>query len=273
MKRLFSIIVIAVVFFPIVGSGQAKKDIVHFYEKADSVCQYPNLTIQLTLYCQQKVDNLYVTFIGYKDQKSIFIGAITKQPIIDPNKEISRTVVFDEVRPSLGKTATWGYIFDRNNDGRIDYMALVGGAAAVKDEKLADDYPTRGKKPTLKQLQYFVGHCKLIFNHWADDNYDGKIDAVVHIDMDPVRDWVERKIIAYSAKFDGKFDNVWAFRNDNFLEHENIKHTLSAIPYYPLGDTLSNITNTLLIEKSPYLQLFNRAAAQCGAGNNYFRAE
>jgi hypothetical protein len=273
MKRLFLILFFTILLYPLSGRGQGNRNILNFYPLADSVCLYPELQQKLAIYCQKMVDSFYVTFIGYKEQKDIFIGAITKKPIVDPNKEISRTVLFDGVRPLLGTTSTWGYIFDRNNDGKIDYMALVGGAAAFKDENLNDKYPAKGKKPTLKQLEYFISHCKLIFNHWADDNYDGKIDAVVHIDMDPEHDWVERKIVAGSTKFDEKLDQVWAFHNDIILERENIKHTYSAVPYYPLGDKLNNITNETLIEMTSYLQLFNRASALCNAGKNYFRKE
>ena len=272
MKQFYLITAVTLI-FSIAGKCQSTKNIIKFYPTADSVCQYPDLTKKLTAYCTQKIDNLYVTFIGYENQKNIFIGAITQKPIVDPGKEIFRIVDFVEARPKLGDITTWGYIFDRNNDGKIDYMALVEGAAAVKDEKLTYDYPTRGKRSTRKQLQYFVGHCKIIFNHWADDNYDGEIDAVVHIDMDPVRDWVERNIVARSTKFDDKFDDVWAFRFDNIFEHENIKHTASVIPYYPLGDNPGTITHNMLLEKTQYLELFSRAAALCGAEKDYFRIE
>jgi len=106
---------------------------VQFYPVADSICDYPALYETLVIVCQEKIDSLFVTFIGSKSQKRIFIGAITKKPIHNPSKEISRIVDIDGIKPLLGKVSTWGYIFDRNNDGKIDYMALVGGAAAFKD--------------------------------------------------------------------------------------------------------------------------------------------
>ena len=270
MKQILSTLFLFFLLSPYITNGQEKNDISHFYPTADSTCQYPELQRQITIQCQNKVDSLYVTLMGYKDQKKIFIAAVTRKPIIDPEKEISRTVVFNDTRPSLGKTATWGYIFDRNNDGKIDYMALVGGAAAFKEEKLSENFPVRGKQPTMKQLEYFIGHCKLIFNHWADDNYDGKIDGVVHIDMDPMRDWVERMIVARNSKFDGIPDDAWAFRDNILTEHEKIIHANSGVLYYPPGDKQSYITSTMLFEKTAYMELFNRAVSQCKIGKNGF---
>jgi hypothetical protein len=268
MKQILSTLFIIILLSPFITNGQMKNDISHFYPAADSTCQYPELHRKITIQCQQKIDSLYVTLMGYKDQKKIFIAAVTRKPITDPDKEISRTVVFNETRPSLGKTATWGYVFDRNNDGKIDYMALVGGAAAFKEEQQSENFPARGNKPTLKQLEYFIAHCKLIFNHWADDNYDGKIDGVVHIDMDPMRDWVERMIVARSANFYGAPNDAWAFRDNILTEHETIIRTNSGIPYYPLGEKQSYITSAMLFEKTAYMELFNRAVSQCKIGKN-----
>ncbi len=273
MKYFFSIIFLIITIFPSNLPGQEKKDIVQFYPAADSICDYPALYETLVIVCQKKIDSLFVTFIGSKSQKRIFIGAITKKPIRNPDKEISRIVDIDGIKPLLGKVSTWGYIFDRNNDGKIDYMALVGGAAAFKDEKITQNFPRRNQKFNKEQFKLFISHCKLIFNHWVDDNYDGKLDAVVHIDMDPERDWVERKIIARSTKFDGRFDDVWAFRKDINIEHNPVNSTAAAVPFYPLGSGQGAITKKMLLEKTDYLQLFNRAAAECNIGKNGFLGE
>jgi len=261
--RQFFIILLMLILFHHYLFTQDNKDIVNFYPTVNSLAKFPELFKALTIIQQRKIDSLYVTFIGYKNQKKFFIGAITKIPIHDPNTEISRIVEFQGSKPFLGKVSTWGYIFDRNKDGKIDYAALVGGAAVFKNDKIGDKFPPRNQRLDHEQTKFFVSHCEIIFNHWADDNFDGNIDAVIHADMDPSKDLVEQMIVVRSTKFDNSFDDVWAFREDPQHEHKKITHTSYSVPFHPLGSTQGKITKEMLAEKSAYLQLFNKAAAAC----------
>jgi hypothetical protein len=279
--KLISTIILGLCFL---SQLSAQEDLINFYPVADTLCIYPEITKPIDTICQAVMpqymrkkagkksvidsSKIYVSFLGYKGQKNVFIAALTTKPLENPNFDIMRIVDFDGASPKLGKVTTWGYVFDRNNDGKIDYMALVDGAAAFKDDRVPPDFPVRGQNLTMPQLELFLGHCRIIFNHWADDNFDGKIDCAVHTDMDSVRDWIDRRIVIRSTKFDGNFDEVWAFRKYITDEHEAVPFSKTAVPYRPLGKLSGQITKETMDEKTAILELLNKAALKCDVGKD-----
>jgi len=273
MKYFFSSLAMYILLFPVTGVSREGKNIVKFFPIADSVSEYPPLTAKLEIFCQKKISDLYVTLIGYKDGKKILIAAITKEKITDPDSEIYRVVGFENAEPHLGKVTTWGYVFDRNQDGRIDYFAQADAAAPLLDDRIPESYPIRGEKLGMPDLELYVGHCKIIFNHWADDNYDGKIDAAIHYDIDPLRDWVKRKIVIRCTKFNDKFNDVWAFTRRITGRRDSVAHTAGSVPYRPLGRISGRISPKTFAEITDILSLLNRAAAECGAGKSTFPSE
>ena len=237
--------------------------IVSFFPHADSVCDFPSTDKPLSMLCQKKMDKRYVSFVSTKGEQKAIIVAVTLVPLDDPQKLVSRTVEFDGIHPGVGKISTWGYIYDRNGDAKVDYMALVGGAASFEGLTFPDSFPKRGQSMSPDQMEYFVGHAKLVFNYWADDNGDGALDAVIHIDMDPARDLVRRRIVVRSTHSDGKYDEVWSFRGNLDTGHDSVAHSLRSVPYHPIGRGRDNITKKTFAEKSEILRLINRAAEQC----------
>ncbi|MBA4311967.1 MAG: hypothetical protein C0417_04995 [Chlorobiaceae bacterium] len=267
MRKIF-LSALLVIFFSNGMSALEKNDIVRFYAKADSISSNPEIGKALNISCQKKIDNLWISFIGYKGENEAIIVAVTNEKIQNPNKEIFRILDFNEGSPVLGKVTTWGYVFDRNKDGKVDYLSLVDGAAPFLDDRVPESYPARGQKLSRNDLELYVNKCKIIFNHWADDNCDEKIDAVVHVDIDPLRDWVRRKILARCTKFDNRFNDVFAFRKKISGEHEKINFTSTAVPYRPLGSISGSITKDVLQRQTDILYLINRAVKECNIGKN-----
>jgi hypothetical protein len=250
--------------------GQQKSTLTDYYHSADSVTKYPWVEKRLGIVCAKQIGQVYCTFIGYEGENAPFIAAITAEPIKNPNSEISRSVEFREIVPTAGKVATWGYIFDRNNDGRIDYLALVDGAAAVEPPKFPPTFPLRKKQMSAKQQEYFINNCAIIFSHWADENYDGRIDAGVVPDLDSLRDWVQRRIAFRSTKGNGTIDVAWGFLRSTNEAHRKVAIRKGKFEHRSLDNTLEAISGKTLDEKTTLLQLIDNAAAGCGLGPGSF---
>lgn len=243
-------------------SGQ--HSIVAFYPHVDSLIQFPPPQESLRVACQKKVGSFYVTLLRAKGHANLWITVVTSKPEKDLAKKVSLTVQFDNAHPSVGAISAWGYIFDRNDDGKIDYMALLGGAAPVKSDDFPVDFPYRGKPLTRANVGMIVSHAALLFNHWADDNYDDTLDALVQVDMDPLRDWLQRHLMIRSTKFDGNFDDVWGFLGPIDSDRDSVDHTENGVPYNPVGKTQpEEITRKDFLEKTAVLQMINHAFKLC----------
>ena len=234
--------------------------IVDWYATADSMTQFPPVDQQLSM-AEKKVGKFYVTFVGVKGQSRVLIAAITTQPITDV-KSISLIVDFDGIKPKIGGVSTWAYVFDRNRDGKVDYLALLTAAAAYEGDDFPDDFPVGKITMNKQQQEYFVGHARLMFEHWADDNYDGKLDAAVLNDLDSLRDMVRRQIVIRSTAFNNSFDDVWTFHTTIHGERQNLSHPPKRVPYRTVGKGNDVITKASFLEKDAILDLINRAAKE-----------
>jgi hypothetical protein len=264
MKRAFFL---ATAMFAASTGLRAQPDITDFFDVADSVSEHPPFRTELTTLCQVKVQDRWVSFVGFKNTKTLLYVTFTLDSLADPVRDVSPTVGFDKSRPTLGKVSTWGYPFDRNRDGKIDYFALVGGAAPFEDEDFPENYPRQGEATMVHHVELFVAKCKIVFNHWADDNFDGRIDGVVQADMDPERNWVYRQILARSLKFDGRFDDVRAFRTDTSSFNDSVSFTPERVNYRPIGMTAGSIGKKEMDDKSAVMGLMNQAIEACGKGS------
>jgi len=239
-------------------------NITAFYPHVDSLIQFPPPQESLAVMCQRKVGTLYVTLLRVRGQENLWIAAVTPRPEKNLHKKISLTVQFEGAHPSTGAISTWGYIFDRNGDGKIDYMALLGGAAPVKRDDFQPSFPYRGQPLTRADVGMIVGHAGLLFNHWADDNYDDTLDALIQIDMDPLRDWLQRHLVIRSTGSAERFDDVWGFPGRIDGDRDSVDHTERSVPYNPVGKTQpEEITGKSFHEKTLVLGMINHAFALC----------
>lgn len=262
--------VLVVLFVACVSASYCQQyPIEKYFSIADSVSSYPPAGEKLTILCQKKIDQYYVSFVGTEGGAKAMMAVVTAKQFTEPDS-ISLTVAFNGYRPSTGKIPTWGYMFDRNSDGKIDYLALVSGAAAFKANDFPEQFPRRNEYMVQSQLEYFVNHCRLIFNHWADDNYDGSVDAAIHIDMDSTRDWVERRLLVRSKAFSRTFDDAWGVYERTSEEPHEIAFTDEKVPFHSLANQHDAITWKSMDDKSGVLQLLNRAVQACGLTTEKF---
>jgi hypothetical protein len=209
----------------------------------------------------------WVAFVGFKATKTVLYVTFTLDSLKDPVADVSPTVSYEKARPVLGKVPTWGYPFDRNGDGKVDYLALVGGAAPFEDAAFPENFPKRSEPMIVSQVELYLAKCRIIFNHWADDNYDGRLDATVQADMDPDRTWVYRQILARSKKFDGRFDDVSAFRNDASAFRDTVSFTPEKVSYRPVGQQAGSFGMKELDDQSAVMALINQAVEACARGS------
>ena len=262
MKKMTLLIPLLFILTSTPSSGQ--HTVLAFYPHVDSLIQFPPLQDSLAVMCQKKIGRLYVTLVRIKGSENTWITVVTSRPEKDLAKKLSLTVQFDNAHPSVGAVSAWGYIFDRNGDGKIDYMALLGGAAPVKSDDFPVDFPYRGKPLTKANVGMIVSHAALLFNHWADDNHDDTLDALIQVDMDPLRDWMQRHLVIRSTAFDGRFDDVWGFLGKIGGDRDSVDRTEHGVPYNPVGKTQpEEITRKDFQEKTAVLQMINQAFKLC----------
>src|SRR6185503_20999999 len=104
---------------------RSQPNIVDFFPVADSVTEHPPFRTELMTLCQVRVQGRWVSFVGFKSSRTVLYATFTIDSLRDPVLDVSPVVDFVKARPVLGKVSTWGYPFDRNRDGKIDYFALV----------------------------------------------------------------------------------------------------------------------------------------------------
>ena len=117
----------------------------------------------------------------------------------------------------------WGYIYDRNGDGWVDYFTYLDNALPVKTKEIAHLIPSN---PGLKhgesmpinsqeELMLIIKHSQLVFTHNADDNYDGKTDGVVAATWDSENPmWIYGNALLRSRSYTQKVDEGWKFFSD-----------------------------------------------------------
>lgn len=140
--------------------------------------------------------SLYLTprYIVAKDMKAVAEG---REPM---------------VRATAGNLVDWAYVFDRNRDGRADYLCYLIGPLPVEPDSFPAEFP-KGNAPLAEaQLDYMLDHQRFVFTHAADENFDGAVDALVVPVFDAERPWV-KEFAAVIAPGGGTPDTAWTFRN------------------------------------------------------------
>ncbi len=178
-------------------------DAVAFYGIADAWTQGRHALSEMRVACTRPLQGVYLSLLADASGK-VVIAAVSAKPPRDAESLLGR---------GPDSTRDWAWLWDRNHDGAVDYLAFFLGSDLVAPGALPADFP-RGKSPKLTsaQLDYVLQHMRSIFYHAADDNFDGNADAAVY----PYRDaetwiWVRGFFILRSTRFDGKVDQDWAF--------------------------------------------------------------
>lgn len=199
--------------------------LIAFYPKAAERVERPPSESALRAFADWTAeDGSHVTLVS-AGKKRAFLAVFTPDKMKKPDQALflrPRYVVAKDmkavaagreplVRTTAGALDSWAYVYDRNGDGRADYLTYLAGPMAVQDDSFPADYPRDGEPLTQAQLDYSLDRQRYVFTHAADEDYNGAIDALVLYVRDPDRAWV-REFAALLAWGGASPDSAWTFR-------------------------------------------------------------
>lgn len=225
-------------------------------------------------------DGACVTLLAASAQKRALLALFTPDKIKNPEKGLyltPRYIVAKDmkavaegrepmVRTSAGNLVDWAYVFDRNRDGRADYLCHLVGPLPVEPDSFPADFPLGSGPLAGRQLDYMLDHQRYVFTHAADENFDGAIDALVVPVLDSDRPWV-KSFAVILAPGGGTPDSAWTFRGSvteptGALERARggyIRHrvagkeiAITSSNFEKWSDTLARVNAAAVLKKSRF---------------------
>ena len=270
-----SMLAIAAMVGSFAAQGGSVEEFVSLYKRAVAPIQTPPDIGSLSKACEQKTaGGPQVTLFAFRStprQQKVGLAVFTDQPIADLSKVISLRVLFGPgptARPGPGPTSlSWGYILDRNRDGKADYLMFLDGARPVAPEQFPADYPKGDAGLSHEQLKFLLDSSRMVFFHYADENFDGVVDTVVAPLASADRPiWVGGYGVLQSTKLDSNVDRDWAFVRD-------IAKPSGAVPRDGTAYVMQHTDKAMegaawLGAGTKLLGLINDAAAKCSLGRH-----
>ena len=234
-------------------------DFVSFYPRAAALIAYPPELARYGIECSVSISEGYFTLARTEDGRTALFVFTQKGPATDLTKVISFGGQPD-------RTLDWGFLYDRNVDGWVDYFIYLDGAIPVKTEEIAGLIP---KKPGAKvgdpikisskeELELMIKHTRLVFTHHADDNFDGKSDGVIaalHDTENPI--WIYGNGVLRSRVFTQVVDEDWRFMSE-------IGNRAGPVPRKQKGFEVSFFSGERPLEtSSQMLDMVNRGIRAC----------
>ena len=239
-------------------TSDQRGDILSFYPKA---VDQTNTTLELKVYkieCSEPLGFLkgYFTLALTNEGRAALFLLTPKGPVTKLEKYIFSGPDY---------TLDWGFMYDRNGDGWVDYFTYLDGVLLVKTNANANVIPKHpgakwGDKISIteEEFQIMLKSYKRVFTHNADDNFDGKSDGVVAALKDPESPgWVYGYGMMRSSSFTQVIDKDWKFLSD-------IRSPIGPVPRRQNGfDVLFFTEGNPLITSSHLLDLLNKGIRKC----------
>jgi hypothetical protein len=263
MRKLMPAVVLALV--PSLAFGDATSDFTSTHPRAMALIQFPPDIKSFAKVCERQVEAVSVSFWGTSGKAALWVTS--KQPIVDLRKVVSLQVLFNPMPTALpGPNASldWGYVFDRNQDGKVDYVAFLDNARPFAPDRFPAGFP-KGNGFNAEQLSLVFHSARLVFFHLADENFDGSVDTVVAPLTHPEYPlWVHQYGVLRSSKFDGNVDDEWTFGD---RVNEKAGHVPAREGRYIMQNAGKALSGWQWLESgTSLLRYINSAAAQCGFG-------
>ena len=265
-------------------------DFTDFYPLAEDTILHPPKLDSLQVLCGKEVaKEAHYSFVGGRDGKVLLV-VFTHERIRKLKDVIMLEVMFRAAPNAIIPTAMpgpdgsldWAYVYDRNKDGKIDYLAYLYSALPFKPDNFPPEYPKtkdgrlqfRPKDPySMEYVQMLIRESRMVFSHHADDNFDGATDAAIASYHDSFRPmWIEEFGVLRSTRFDGKVDENWTFRHDIRKRTGNVP--VSKGHFLLQNDQPPENRRTgeeWLGFGDRVMERINQFAAECGFGESDFR--
>ena len=266
-------------------SASAHPGILDFYGIARDRAASPPDERKLVVRCAEKLhgadlpdgyEGMWISFLGAQPGR-IQLVAFTKDAISAPPEVITlrpRYSPLPTARTGPHGTLDWAYVYDRNGDGRVDYLAYLQNAHAVLPDPVPADFPkvevlADGRVRLSKELAYaMVEHAQMVFRHYADDRFVGSISAAVVEEVDAERPVFVGGYVAYLAPGPaGEPERAWAFRNAIEEHRRELKRDPQAgflLPTSIPGKT--EAAAKVIASATRMLGLINASLGRCGPG-------
>lgn len=161
-------------------------------------------------------------------------------------------------------TADWAYVFDRNGDGRIDFLAYrVGPLWILPDGMDERDLPSVKKGVMIDFLE--ANRDKLGQGFWflADENFDGFADGLIARIVDKKSGWADGWLVTTDTDFDRRYETcTWM---ENNIDNTAKKCRKTKGGYEVRGHTVAGL-NVVPAPGGFPLESFNAALAGCEFG-------
>ena len=237
---------------------------------------------KLRTLCSAKIEKSVVTFVT-DDGVHVLVVAITPRPLADPRKDI--WLDFKWVYPRSGGpyqsarggpegptgTLDWAYVYDRNQDDRIDYLAYLDGPNVVIPHPRPANLPRLTGRLTKQQVDFAQRHTRQVFWHMSDDDFDGQVDGFIVPTRDRQSGWIDGQMLVHSSAFDGNYDQCRFVPNAAGTPDARCRRTGQG--YGVPGKTLSGLLRVPAGDDFGLLELLNEAARACGLTSRHFRRE
>lgn len=270
-----SILGAAALFFAAGAAAAQDADIPKAFEFLSDVMRMsddPPPENRLSTLCQVQVVPDDGRTLGYYsllsvDARRVFIIAYSSHELERPWETMAFKSVFVPAgatsRIDAG-TADWAYVFDRNGDGRIDFLAYrVGPLWLLPEGKRIRDYPK--VKSGVKEDFLEANRDKLGEGFWflADENFDGTQDVLIARVIDKSSGWTDGWVVAEDKDFDRAYDVCYSTRGS--LEGKSTTCRPGDPAPTVRDHTIAGLNVMLLPSDGVPLAAFNQALEACGS--------
>ncbi|HSQ59307.1 MAG TPA: hypothetical protein VLT84_02545 [Acidobacteriota bacterium] len=252
--------------------ARAASGIESFYPQASARTGFLIEPTTLVIAAQEEQDGHNVALMG-TDPKKPFLFSMTPFYLLHPDVQLAferRTISKEFPNPSTN----WGYVFDRNGDGKVDYLCFHAGQMPVKGPDFPADFPKRDADGKLRlkeaHILYLVSRMRGVFFHAADDDFDGRVDGVVLFSVDPSRNWVDGWGLFRDTKPDAGAEVAVLFRDDIAKPTGTPKREADGWSWIGAGGKKTTVGAALFDGWTDILSRVNRTAEKVGFGPGTF---